>query len=425
MSVRRCVVIAASAALLGGALTAVTPGAASAAAPDSEREAVRLPALPELDESVKDRVALRQESIANGSVQSGPGIQAAPEDCLTISGDLVTVLRYAGPNRYETAVCVSFWTWPNHDDPGVPPELKAKAVVLARGDVFPDALAGGPLAGHAEAPLLLTPPTDLLPAVKTEIQRVLAPGGQVYLLGGPTAVSNGIRDELQAAGFTTRRLAGANRFETAIAIAEELPDTSNFFFATGRNFPDALGAGTAAATLSLAFKLDDNPDTRPFALLLTDDREMPESTLVFVQVRHDQFGGSILVTAGGAADSAAVDAFGAANLAARFVGSNRYETATEIAEGVFTDSSGELVGAGAGLSTGLNFPDALSATATLAIFAEPLLLTQQTGLSTATRIFLENHAGEGEGGFLDVFGGTTTLSNAIVNAAADAFAPEP
>jgi hypothetical protein len=271
--------------------------------------------------------------------------------------------------------------------------------------------------------LLLTPSDELPDAVMAEITRVLAPGKQVYLLGGPSSVSNDIRDELQAAGFSTRRLSGPNRYETAIAIAEELPDTSNFFFATGRNFPDALGAGTAAAALSLEAKLSGDPEFRPFALLLTNDQEMPESVFNFVSARGDQFGEWTLVTTGGAADAAAAAAFGSSNLAARFAGSNRYETAVEIAEGLFTDSTGVLVGEGAGLATGLKFPDALSATSLLAIFAEPLLLTREDQLSSATRTFLEDHAGEAP--FLDVFGGTSTVSNAIANAAADAFEPSP
>lgn len=422
MSIRRSIVIALSATLLGSA-TATVPSAASAA-PDTEPGTVSLPGLTQPGGDTRDdRAARRMAAAAQAQSAAGGGSAVqAPEDCLSVSGDQPTVLRYAGPNRYETAVCVSFWTWFDHDDPDAEPVDLAKAVVLARGDAFPDALAGGPLAGYAEAPLLLTTPTQLLPAVKTEIERVLPPGGLVYLLGGPSAVSNGIRDELHAAGFTTTRLAGANRFETSIAIAEELPDTSNFFFATGRNFPDALAAGTAAAALSRDAKFIGDPEVRPFALLLTDDQVMPTQTFNFVDARGGQFGVWTLVTAGGAADTAAVNAFGVDNLAARFVGPNRYATATLIADTVFADpNTGVLVGFGAGLATGLNFPDALSATATLAVFAEPLLLTQQTQLSTATLNFLEDHAGEGD--FLDVFGGTSTLSNAIVNDAAAAFAP--
>lgn len=346
----------------------------------------------------------------------------APEECRVISGDLVTVLRYRGNNRYETAVCASFWTWYDHDHPDPDEHFLAQAVVLARGDAFPDALAGGPLASHVQGPLLLTRPDTLPAEVLTEIQRVLPPGGLVYLLGGESSVSATVQNRLLSAGFATRRLSGASRYETAIAIAEELPDTSNFFIANGRDFPDALGAATAAAALSLAARLDLDPDTRAFAVLLTDDESMPAATSSFATARRDQFGGWRLYTAGGRADRAAVAAFGTTAISARFVGSDRYATAAAIAEGVFTNTPGALVGAGAGLATGQRFPDGLSASATLALFAEPLLLTRTESLSEPTAAFLAKHVGEGD--FLDVFGGTTTVSDAAVNAAEDAFTGE-
>ncbi len=92
-----------------------------------------------------------------------------------------TVTRYSGLNRYLTAIAVSRGTF----DPGVP------SVYLATGTAFADALAGGPPAGMAPGPLLLTP-ADCLPAeVKAEIDR-LDPA-DVIILGGTTAVSNAVQ----------------------------------------------------------------------------------------------------------------------------------------------------------------------------------------------------------------------------------------
>jgi hypothetical protein len=61
----------------------------------------------------------------------------------------------------------------------------------------------------------------------------------------------------------------------------------------------------------------------------------------------------------------------------------------------------------------------LSATASLAVFAEPLLLTGAGQLNTSTAAFLASHAGQGA--YLDVFGGTSAVSDATVDAAAAAF----
>ncbi len=85
--------------------------------------------------------------------------------------------RRAGEDRYETAAQVAEAGYPDG----------AGTVYLARGDAFPDALAGGPAAGAASAPLMLTRGT-CVPAVT--LSRIAALGAQeVVLLGGPAVVS--------------------------------------------------------------------------------------------------------------------------------------------------------------------------------------------------------------------------------------------
>ena len=332
--------------------------------------------------------------------------------------DLVT-LRYAGANRYQTAVCVSLSTWADAATPDPKNPYVAKAVVLARGDAFPDALAGGPLASHLGAPLLLTSPTALLADVRDEIKRVLGDEGTVYLLGGTGSLSAGVESAVTSLGYTTKRLAGADRYQTAIKIAEALPVTSKFFVTTGTNFPDALAAGSAAAFL--------NRGGQTWALLFTNDTRMPVSTRDFATARKAQVGDWTLITAGGAADTAAKAAFG--SVAESFVGRDRFATAVLIADRFYT-SAGSLVGEGVGLANGTNFPDALAGTATLAVYGEPLLLTNTTTLPAATKGFLERTAGKVPGldgnpatATLDVLGGTGVVSNAVENAAKDAFTP--
>ena len=110
----------------------------------------------------------------------------------------------------ETAIATSQDTFPAGGS--------ANTVVLARSDFFADALAGGPLAAFVDGPLLITPGAGLSstldPEVQSEIQRVLKPGGTVYILGGSLALSPAIDTALQALGFTTQRLAGADEYAT-------------------------------------------------------------------------------------------------------------------------------------------------------------------------------------------------------------------
>ncbi len=97
---------------------------------------------------------------------------------------------------------------------------QATHAVLARDDRFPDSLAGSPLS--ADGPLLFTPTDALSTSVRLELQRVLAPGATVYALGGEGALSTQVTDAVSDAGFEVVRLAGQDRIETALVIADEV-----------------------------------------------------------------------------------------------------------------------------------------------------------------------------------------------------------
>ena len=131
---------------------------------------------------------------------------------------------------------------------------EATVVVLGRDDVFADNLAGAALAG-TDGPLLYTPggPGAVLPpAVADEIERVLADGGcdvaTVALLGGTSAVSAAVEQELRDAGRCVQRYAGASRVETALAVADALgADAHTVLLARADEWADAATGGALAA----------------------------------------------------------------------------------------------------------------------------------------------------------------------------------
>lgn len=128
--------------------------------------------------------------------------------------------------------------------------------VIARADDFADALAGSSL-GFGLGPLLFSTPTGGLPSVTAnELQRAVAPGATVYLLGGSAALPPTLEDEVAALGYVPRRVAGTTRQETSVAIAEQLESflVENGFdvppvamVATAYNWPDAVSAGSMGA----------------------------------------------------------------------------------------------------------------------------------------------------------------------------------
>ena len=90
----------------------------------------------------------------------------------------------------------------------------------------------------------------------------------VVIAGGTGAVSGSVELDLRARGYAVVRAAGADRYATAAALSgSEFVDRSveTVFLATGVNFPDALGAGAAAAA-------------RGVPLLLTGHGCMPSVT---------------------------------------------------------------------------------------------------------------------------------------------------
>jgi len=125
--------------------------------------------------------------------------------------------RLAGSAREQTAVAVA-------DEVTRLGLRRQRGVLLARSDQWPDAVAGGSLAAWFGMPILLTPPSALHPATADALRR-LAPD-RLYALGGSAAVSPAVLDAAGQAGGVPaaqrRRLSGAGRAETAVAIATEM-----------------------------------------------------------------------------------------------------------------------------------------------------------------------------------------------------------
>lgn len=282
------------------------------------------------------------------------------------------VERIAGDTRQGTAIDVSRASFADG---------AAKAVVLSRDDLFADALAGTPLAVKADGPLLTTSPTGLADDVLAEIQRVLPEGRQVLVLGGPHALPASVDEDLEAAGYTTRRIAGETRFHTSVEIAAALGDPQLQLLTTGRDFPDALTAGTAAAA-------------NDGAVLLTDHTTPHEAVAAYLEA-HD--GDQVAV--GGPAAEAHPDA-------RPLVGADRDTTAVLVAEEFF---DGPTV---VGLARRDLFADALAGGALMARTGGPLVLTATTSVPEVTGDLLCDLGPQLRR--TTVFGGPVAISDEVV-----------
>lgn len=284
-----------------------------------------------------------------------------------------TVTRLEGATRIETAVAISQDLFPEDDS--------ADAVMLARADIPFDALSGTPLAKTQNGPVLLTTSEDLHPAALAEIDRVLADGGEIVLLGGTAALSQEVEDAL-AANYAVTRLAGPSRVETALDVAEFIGDPEAIMVATSENFPDALASGAAAAKEAGVVLLTQEADVHPAVQAYLDDHSETQTYAI-----------------GGPAAGAFSDA-------TPLVGTGREDTSVLVAETFFDDP--DMIG----LARGDEFADALTGGAHAALTGGPVLLTPPDLLHPTVQDYTCAEAQVA--GF--IFGGSEAISDAVADA---------
>lgn len=264
-------------------------------------------------------------------------------------------IRLYGETRYETAVAISKEGWASSDK-----------VVLARGDLFPDALAGAPLAAKYNAPILLTNPEYLTASTQDEIIRLKAK--EVFILGSGDAVSGEVVSDLEnkcsIANANIHRYGGVTRYETAYEIAKQLskPANKTAIIATGENYPDALSAASVAAYKGM-----------PILLVKGGLSPIPDAT----QQALKDLGIESVALMGGEDVIPAhnVEWFAEQNYKIqRYAGDTRYDTCKEIANWSLTLGMGVKTIA---LAVGENFPDALTIGPLAAKNKAPLILVRE------------------------------------------------
>lgn len=282
------------------------------------------------------------------------------------------VIRIDGDDRIETAIEISNDSFGDGD---------AAVVILARDDIYADALTGTPLGVRENGPILLTRTTTLLPVVVDEIRRVLGDHGRVYLLGGEDALDANVWEETAALGYPQQRLSGPTRVETAIEISTYLGHPDLMMIARGWEFPDALTAAAAAGA-------------NEGAVLLTGDGEPHPSVDTYLADLDPD-----LYAIGGPAAAAYPDV-------EPVVGATRDLTAVQVAETFFGQP------AQIGVARLDDFPDALTGGRHIAALGGPLLLTTTAVLPEPTADYI---CGLDALDRIYVYGGEAAVSGGVVD----------
>lgn len=352
---------------------------------------------------LEDALAVMRNRTPHGAVRISSAIAVAVMSCVLTASpvgatDTVVVHRYSGADRYATAAAISRATFPNG----------AFQAVLARGDLFPDALAAAHLAGafNGGGPILLTLPDHLPSTTLSELKRLDV--RRVQIMGSDDAVSADIEATLRSEGFETRRTAGATRYETAVAASTPDPDNAGdvALLASGERFADAMAAGP----------LSYPPAPQGLPLLLTPTNSLHPATRDALVAHHIA---RVIILGGTASVSTAVEAQVRAICPTttsciqveRIAGRNRSETATRIADHLVEESGDPVLHVN--LARGDAFPDALAGAAHAGDETGPILFAESpTSLGDATRDWLRAHADTIES--IDVFGDSGAVSDAVV-----------
>ena len=318
------------------------------------------------------------DHIAEVFVRDAAGRSATRAWRFTVSA--LPVQRLRGVGRVETAVAVS------RDLFAAP----VQGAVLARADDFADALAGVPLAQSIGGPLLLSGRDALSPPSAEELRRVVVPGGTVWLLGGAAALSAQVAADVEALGFTVRRLSGSSRYATAAQIAAQLPDADTAMVVSGVSFADALAASSPAAV-------------EGWPVLLTLPQALPAETRAALDARGVE---RVMVVGGTGAVSDAVlgELRGRGGEVERISGPGRYDTADRVARRFFSEAPL------AALAGGERFPDALAGSRHAAAKGVPLLLAAPTRLLAPQSAYLA----ERQPSQAVVYGGSAAVADRAV-----------
>lgn len=208
----------------------------------------------------------------NGKVLNSNGAEVVPVKAAngdltyTVTGDEVAVDK-------TTAVWGQAWwnTMTNLVDKSGFTAGACKNIVVATSDNWQDALSASGFAGLLNAPIVLTPKSELNADASALIKKYAAADATVYVIGGPIAVDEAVVDAIKALGVTAERVYGQTATDTAeelFTTGEDLGTWANgAILVTSTDYKDALCAAP------YAYKTQ-----TPVLLTMTGSNEVDDAT---------------------------------------------------------------------------------------------------------------------------------------------------
>lgn len=287
--------------------------------------------------------------------------------------------RISGEDRYETAAAIARAGWDT-----------AHYAVIASGESFPDALCAASLARQHNAPILLTPKNALAKATE---EILLAKGvKKVMVIGGPGVISENVIKSIEDLGIDAARIAGINRYETSLKVAQAMGDFKEAVIASGEHFQDVLSIASIAAKkgMPILFTPQDSISSELKNLL----EQKVEDTYVL-----------------GSDDVISDAVYRQLPSPRRFTGSDWYDLNVAIVEAFASELDMGLCFVAAGTS----YPDTLAGSVLAALYDAPVLLVSSP-LKEVTSSFLQESSTHIQK--IVAFGGTGAISDNLLDAIA-------
>ena len=303
---------------------------------------------------------------------------------------LARFTRYAGANRYETAMNLATERYLTNG--------KLPGVIIASGTDYPDALSAVALASEKSYPILLVN-ESYEDAVVDYINANATYSMPIYIVGGTGVVSQEFEDALYKYP-NVERLAGADRYATNLAVLGELNiDTrAEILVASGTAYADVLSAAATGKPV----------------VLVGDSLNSAQRKFLGALGQNDKYyiiGGTGVVSA--ALENELTSKEYVANVLTdviRVARDNRYTTNEKVYQQFAREW--ENTNPAVYIATGDDFADGLVAAANAGIFPFPLALVNNNNPETANYIIAEERVADE--GRIFVFGGTGAVSNELV-----------
>ncbi|WP_123054286.1 cell wall-binding repeat-containing protein [Clostridium sp. JN-1] len=274
----------------------------------------------------------------------------------------ITSTRLAGEDRFATSLTIA----KEYVGTGT-----LDNIVISTGYGFADSLAGSTLAGKLDCPILLMGDIKDSQENLNYIASKLSKNGHIYILGGESVMPDTFKQWFIDRGYSADniiRLGGQDREDTCEKIALQLhaPIGNPVIIASEEDFPDALSVSSAATA-------------KGYPIILIPHDSLPEHASSYLSAEKPStvylIGGTGSVDENTANKIQAVTGLSPDNLV-RLAGADRFETSMVIAN-YFKQSDGNIT-----VVNGEDYPDAISGSVLSAKKNSPIILTDNSNLSS-------------------------------------------